>query len=101
MNTLSVEVAVAPEARVTLDGASDACGPVGEAVADRDIDPVRPLRLVNVRVELPVDCTIMVRPVGLAVILKSAPWETPVTARLKLTELVEWLESPAYFAVIV
>jgi hypothetical protein len=101
MNTLSVEVAVAPETRVTLDGASDACGPVGETVANREIDPVKPLRLVSVSVELPVDCTTIVRLVGLAVILKSAPWETPVTATLKLPELAEWLESPPYFAVIV
>ncbi len=69
---LQLELADAPEARVTLVGVHETVRPV-DGVTDRDTVkvPAKPLRLVIVAVDVPVEPTGNVTFVGLTVTLKS------------------------------
>jgi len=57
---------------------------VGVTCAARLRLPVKPLRLVNVRVDVPDDPTDMDREVGFADMLKSMMFTTTLTVRVKL-----------------
>jgi hypothetical protein len=50
---VSVDVAVPPDERVTLEGLRVAVGPVGETREERATAPVNPPMLVNEIVDLP------------------------------------------------
>ena len=69
--TVSVEVADPPEARVTLVGLRDGVSPAGEAEAESDTVPEKPPRLDRVIVEVAVAPAWMVRLMGLGEIVKS------------------------------
>jgi hypothetical protein len=68
--TVSVDVPVPPLVRAMLEGFSDAVKPEGETFVDREIVPVKPLKLVNVMVEVAEEPDWVVMIVGLAETLK-------------------------------
>jgi hypothetical protein len=67
VNMVRVEDATPPEERAMFVGLSVAVGPAGEMAAERLTVPAKPLRLVSVMVEDPVDPAVMLRLFGLAV----------------------------------
>ena len=50
VETVSVDVAEPPATRIRLDGLKDSVGPKGATVAEREMEPVRLLRLFTVTV---------------------------------------------------
>lgn len=71
VETVSVEVADVPEERVTLMELNDGVGPEGETPVAKLTVPLKPLRLVNVMVEVPDAPCRNVREEGFDVIEKS------------------------------
>jgi len=69
--TVSVDVAVPPDERVTLEGLRVAVGPVGETTEERATAPVKPPMLVNEIVDLPDEPAGTVSVTGLAEMRKS------------------------------
>lgn len=66
VDTVSVEVPVPSDVRVTLVGLSETDGPLGETEAARFTVFVNPPRLVRVMIEVVVDPGATERPFGLA-----------------------------------
>ncbi len=70
--TVRVDVPVPPAVRVTLAALKEVVSPVGEDTAERLTAPAKPLRLVNVMVEVAEDPTGMLDGLArLAAIVKS------------------------------
>jgi hypothetical protein len=65
-------VPIPPAVRLTVDGNTLVLGPEGETVATRTTAPVKPLLLVKLIVEVPVDPTVIITETGLAPMAKSA-----------------------------
>jgi hypothetical protein len=66
-----VDVAAPPPVNVTAEGLNDRVGPEGAASSEREIVPVRPLRLFTVTVAMPDVPCMMTRLAGLEEIPKS------------------------------
>jgi hypothetical protein len=74
-----------PALRLTIEGVTDTTGPEGETVAVKFKVPEKSLTLARLITELSLDPTGIVRMLGLAVIVKSAP-AIAVTVSVKVAE---------------